>query len=434
MRSFYNIAAAALVLSLGLTSAAVAQPTTFPESIGTAKALILSGRSTEAHVLLQEVATRHPASNDVDFLLGLLAIEGKNYERAVDHFRAILVREPASVRVRLELARAFYLKRDYENAYRQFQFARAGNPPPGVIATIDRFLGAIRREKSWSYSLGLAIAPDSNINNGTTADEVELFGLPFELSDETRSRSGVGLAIQGALEFAPRLSGWSRLRVGAAVQSRDYAGVNFDDMTVAVHAGPRLTIGKWDVSALASGFQRRFGGRRLGEGAGARIEATHHPDARTAMSLALSAHRVHYPPFPLHDGMFLSTSTGVMRALTPDSSLTARLGASRKTARTPELANWAGSLAIGYYRDLPGGFSVYAEPSIAQARYDGIDPFFGNRRKDRLAELHFSLLNRRISLRGFTPRVGFTLARRRSSIELYNYNQRRFEFGVTSNF
>jgi hypothetical protein len=240
--------------------------------------------------------------------------------------------------------------------------------------------------------------------------------------------------MQGALEFAPRLSERVRLRAGVAVQRRDYAGDGFDDMTVAAHAGPRLRLGKWDVSTLATGFQRRFGGRRLTEGAGARIEATHYFSARTALSLGLTTHRVRYPDYPLHDGLSLATSAGIMRALTPDSSLTVRVGASRKTARTAELANWSGSLAVGYYRDLPGGFSIYAEPSVARSRYDAADPFFGERRQDRLVELHVALLNRRISLRGFTPKVGFTLARRRSSIDLYDYNQRRFEFGVTSAF
>ena len=390
----------AIAVLIGLTAAAPlsAQPMTF-EAIRSAKALIAKGRTEEARTLLQDLSARYRDSNDIDFLLGLLAVESRDYGAAIDRFRAILVRTPGAVRVRLELARAFYLKGDHANAYRQFQFARAGNPPPGVVANIDRFLGQIRQQKDWSYSLSLAIAPDSNINNGTTARDVELFGLPFELSDDTRSQSGIGLAIQGALEFAPRLSERVRMRAGAAVQRRDYAGGDFDDMTVAIHAGPRLTLGKWDVSALASGFQRRFGGRRLSQGGGAKVEATHYFSARTAMSLGLTAYRVRYPHYRLQDGLSLSASAGLLRALTPESSLTARVGASRKTARTPELANWSGSLAVGYYRDLPGGFSVYAEPSIAEARYDAIDPFFGKRRKDRLLELHLGLLNRRISLR-----------------------------------
>ena len=138
----------AIAALIGLTAAAPlsAQPITF-EAIGTAKALIAKGRTDEARALLQNLSARYRASNDIDFLLGLLAVEARDYPAAIDRFRAILVRSPGAVRVRLELARAFYLKGDHANAYRQFQFARAGNPPPGVVANIDRFLGQIRQQK-----------------------------------------------------------------------------------------------------------------------------------------------------------------------------------------------------------------------------------------------------------------------------------------------
>src|SRR4051812_31269599 len=151
---------------------------------------MLSGRRDEARSVLQDLARKQPASNDVAFLLGLLAIDATDYREAIGQFRAILVREPAALRVRLELGRAFYLSHDYENAYRQFQFARAGKLPAGVDASIDKFVAAIRREKNWSYTLGVAIAPDTNINSGTSSGETEIFGLPFEFGNSARRHSG----------------------------------------------------------------------------------------------------------------------------------------------------------------------------------------------------------------------------------------------------
>src|SRR5215213_9231057 len=113
---------------LGLAAAgpaAAATPGGAPVSVETAKALMLSGRSEEARSVLQDLAREQPSSNDVAFLLGLLAVDATDYRQAIGYFRSILVREPAALRVRLELGRAFYLSHDYENAFRQFQFARA---------------------------------------------------------------------------------------------------------------------------------------------------------------------------------------------------------------------------------------------------------------------------------------------------------------------
>jgi outer membrane protein len=431
---FVALARAAWVLGLVSSAPAAAQQRTYVEAIQTAKALMLNGRTADARSLLQDLAKQHRNSNDIDFLLGMLAVDSRDYDLAVRHFRAMLVREPRAVRVRLEPARAFYLKRDYDNAFRQFQFARAGKLPPGAGATIDRFLAAIRREKSWSYSFSVAVAPDTNINNGTSAREVELFGLPFELSEDTRRRSGIGAAIEAGAELAPRISEHVRLKVGGALLRREYEGKEFDDTTVALYAGPRLMLDKWDLSATGTAFQRRFGGSRLNEGFGVKIDGTYYKDARTALSLSLAAQQIRYPRYPLQTGPAYSAWAGFIRALTPSSSLNARIGVSRKTARVPELASWSQSFSVGYYRDLAGGFSIYAEPGFTRSHYDAADPFFEARRKDNVSELRLAVLNRRIVMQGFTPRVSFTLTRRKSTIELFDYTQRRIELGFTSAF
>jgi hypothetical protein len=89
---------------------------------------------------------------------------------------------------------------------------------------------------------------------------------------------------------------------------------------------------------------------------------------------------------------------------------------------------------LGYYRDLPMGFSVSAQPSYAVINYDADFGVFGAARRDRLCTLQTSLLNRRIDLYGFTPRAAYTFARNDSSISLFAYHRNRFEIGVTRQF
>ena len=435
-RFSYNVALAA-TLSLGLAAppaAAQAETETLAASVESAKALIARGRTAEAQALLQNLAAKDPRNNDIDFLLGLLAIEAADYDRAVRHFRAILVRDPGAVRVRLELARAFYLDHDYDNAYRQFQFARAGTSPPGVAASIDRYLAAIRLEKNWSYDVSIALAPDTNINNATSAREATLFGLPFQLDDSARRKSGVGLAVGGAAEFAPRIGSRLRLRLGASGQRREYGGKAFDDTVVALHAGPRLILPRWDVSPVATVFRRWYGGRLVNEGIGARVEGTHQLDGRTVVSGGVSGQHVRFPHSSGQTGAAFAAWGGVIRALTPASSVTVRGGLGRQEARADDQANWSGSVGVGYYRDLAGGFSVYVEPSLAFARYDAADLLFRRHRRDFGQELQVALLNRRIILSRFTPRIAYTFTRRRSTIDLFQFSQSRVEVGLTSRF
>lgn len=423
-------AALALIMAGGLTVTSPRSETTVEQ----AKVLMTSGRFEEAQGLLDQGRESGPAEVERLFLLGLIAVERHQPRIAIERFRAASVREPGAIRIRLELARAFYLDRDYENALRQFQRARAGNPPPEVIATIDRFMADIRRNKKWSYHFGLAVAPDSNINGATSAREAVLLGVPFELGDNARRQSGIGLAIETRGEIAPSIGDGLRLRIGVGLDRREYHGGRFDDSILTAEAGPNLVRGRWDASLLASDFKRWFGQTRRIGGAGIRLEASYFPDSRSAIPVGLSVQKIRYSDAPAYDATLYAVQIGVARALSPSSVAMAKVGASRQQATAGYASNHSLSLGLSWALDMRGGFSIRVEPLVVESRYDAPDPFALVRRQDLLRQVSFSVVNRRIVLSRFTPRLSYTLARRDSSVELYRYSQRRLEIGFTSDF
>src|ERR1700704_1082466 len=72
--------------------------------------LIQLGRLDEAKLVLVHVLQVTPNDNEAIFLTGLIAVAEKRYGDAVEAFRRILATEPERERVRLELARAFFLE------------------------------------------------------------------------------------------------------------------------------------------------------------------------------------------------------------------------------------------------------------------------------------------------------------------------------------
>ena len=86
-------------------------------------------------------------------------------DRSIAVFHALLVVQPDLPRVRLELARAFFLKGEDALARNHFRRVLAGNPPAPVVANINRFLAQIRARRGWTARFGLALAPDSNISS-----------------------------------------------------------------------------------------------------------------------------------------------------------------------------------------------------------------------------------------------------------------------------
>ena len=92
------------------------------------------------------------------------------HDRAIAAFRLILVNRPGLVRVRLELARAFFLKGKDGLARRHFELVLAGGVPPSVAANIRLFMNTMQYRKRFTGYFGAAVAPDSNLNAASESE------------------------------------------------------------------------------------------------------------------------------------------------------------------------------------------------------------------------------------------------------------------------
>ena len=160
-------------------------------AVAETRTLIEQGRFEEALGILRPLAQGGAVEANVLFLIGLAAtgasqqpdLSGDEREALLDEaiasLRAMLVDRPDLVRVRLELARAFFLKGENDLARKHFEHVLAGSPPGAVAANVRRFLSEIRARRRWSLRAGFALAPDTNIG-GTSAERIiYINNLPF---------------------------------------------------------------------------------------------------------------------------------------------------------------------------------------------------------------------------------------------------------------
>ena len=80
-------------------------------------------------------------------------------DEAIAAFRKMLVADPGLVRVRLELARAFYFKGEDSLARRHFEAVLAGGVPEPVAANIHAFLAEMRAPQALELQRGLRHRP-----------------------------------------------------------------------------------------------------------------------------------------------------------------------------------------------------------------------------------------------------------------------------------
>jgi len=170
---------------------AEADPAAVRAGLSAARKLNAQGNFEEALAILRPLVGGRTVHADALFLFGLAALgalqapgideDGREalLDEAIAAFHSMLVTRPELIRVRLELGRAFFLKREDSLARRHFEQVLAGKPPAPVALNVSRFLSIMRARKRWSIRVGMALAPDSNIGAASDERTVYILGLRF---------------------------------------------------------------------------------------------------------------------------------------------------------------------------------------------------------------------------------------------------------------
>lgn len=203
--------------------------------------LLTDGKAAEAKQLIRENLTSEDGPQ-AWFLLGKANEQLGNLSGAILAYSEVLKRDPAAGRVKLDLALAYANAGEPDKASRLFNEVRASNPPERVRQNIDRYLALLNGSENGSAFQARfegGVLYDSNVNQGTDATSITMFGLPFTLSRDARRRSDWAYTVSADLDhivrFNPQLAWQSNLHMGW----RDYFKENdLDSLTLGLSTGP----------------------------------------------------------------------------------------------------------------------------------------------------------------------------------------------------
>lgn len=359
-------------------------------------------------------------------------------------FRAILAEHPDHVRVRLELARIFFLQGKDGLARRHFERALAADPPAPVVANVNRHLAAIRARKRWTGHFGFTLAPDTNIGAASANETVliDVLGqrLPFTL-DDGGEQSGVGLMVwAGGEREEPLASNW-RLRLGGDFFRREYSGSRFDRMGIGGHVGPRWLIGPRTEASLLLAARREWQGDNepTTRSLGARLEASRRFSPRLSGRFGASWTERRHDAGTSSDGPVQDLSGGLSWAANPVLQLNARAGWGRERPELETLRNRTRRLSIGASAALPRAFSVSGTLTGRWTDYEGpglppTNVVDGDPREDVTRSVRVAVLKRDLTLRGFSPQLAITHERRASNAQQADYRRTGAEISFQRQF
>ena len=311
---------------------------------------------------------------------------GETRERLLDEaigaFRAMLIEEPRLLRVRLELARAFYLKGEDDLARRHFEIVLAAEPPEAVVANVTGFLSSIRARRRWSFNLGAALAPDSNIGGTSEERIIYIFDLPFRRNVEELTTSGIGVSLWGGAEYHYPVLDDLRIRAGAQFARREYERSRFDQLFIGTHLGPRWLIDRdTELSVLGSARQRWVGTAPDDRELGGRLEVGHRISQHVTVAGQASWHGRRYRVRRSLDGPLLDASVRASWVVDPTVRLEFSGGYGRHRPKRFNQRNRARWLGTGVSVILPLGFTVGAGAEVRWTDYErGWFPFVRGRR------------------------------------------------------
>ena len=479
-----GLAAAALAL-LAAAPGFAADPAA---AVARAEALIQDGRPASALALLRPLALRHADDTDILFFLGLAARHtallppehpeappGEELRRALldeaeESYRRILARRPDLAGARLELAQTLFargvctqpppelwahlLGDDCDAAEYHFRRALAGGLPEAVAQAVSLHLSLIEARKRVTGEFSFALAPDTNISNGTRARTItftlpQFPGVVFTdtVEEERRETSGVGVVLSAAGEYRHPLDlqliegTRTRLSLGAGVYRRDHGADNFDDMTVYADAGPRLLFPRGEVGLLLRGERRWYGGRRTSKGHGPMLEVRYRLTDRLSAYAELERIRHQYRYSSGYNGARTSLDLNLAYQWSPTLAFGARAGWGRTDTAARSVRHrhrQAGAFGVAELPPVFGlsGIRLRLSHDRYHTAYDRLlyaslspDP-----RRDRVSTTRLTVSSDRLHLFGFVPALALVREERDSNVSLFEYRRSRVELSMRQLF
>lgn len=398
--------------------------------------LMRQGQFADAHALAERnwgPDTPNRAAR-LDFIRAMSHKAQGDYQEAIRVLRRLNAENPSFTRVRAELAHALFLAGDHDAARFHFTDLHRNAPSGQMRESFDAYLTAIRRERPYSLSGYVSIAPSTNINNRTTARTIMVNGLPFELSEDSRAQSGVGLAggLSGERSFF--FDQDVTLTLGGRFDGTKYSQSEYDEFRLGGSAYLRRRIGQDTFGAGLIGEYYNYGHATYRQSVGGALEYGRVFEGGRHLFVSARLMNQRFPGVPVLDGYLATANLVGRQTLGAGHHLTAGLRLTAERTKAAHHDNDGIGFFASHMREWQGGFITQVEPSLAVRRYSAEDPTFGIRRQDVEAGVAVRLLHRRLNFEGFTPRLDYSYLRRFSNHPLHERDTHAINVVMTREF
>ena len=354
-----------------------------------------------AYRLLEPLESQRAGDPEYDYLLGIAALDSGERERAVFALERVLAVNPNHAQARAEIARAYFLLGEKENALREFQNVRATNPPEAVKQTIDRYLSALGASPTqFSGFLEIGVGWDSNVNSATASNQIAIPALGGIVA--TIAPSGVRIhdtftTVGGGVSFVHGFTPEWAVVAGAAVNGKfNTHQSDFSTGTVDGNLGLRWSRGREAVTAGYQGQDFRVDNDDFRRSNGVVAQWQHSYSENSQVSLFVQEADLSYPTQSTRDAR--RTIVGIAFGYgwdTPRKPVVfgSLYGGSekQKEADQPQLGHKPVGGRLGGQLSMGANAVLFGLVSYERRVYGGDEPFFLVTRRDKQADIRLGM-------------------------------------------
>ncbi|MDR6266300.1 surface lipoprotein assembly modifier [Roseobacter sp. N2S] len=337
----------------------------------------------------------------------------------------------------------------------QFWLRRAAQNAPNEKARklAKRDFNFVRRNKPVSTALSFSVFPSSNINNGSTNDELIIGGLPFRIPSSGQPHSGTGITLGITTNYRKSLNENTLLRLGFSATGTTYKlskaskaigsgkkGSDFAYAGLELQAGITLfpkayKAPGWGPTRFDMALGRNwYGGSPLSNYARVSVGQDYNISKTTLVRARIGLERQNRLDSDSASANVASVNLDMRHGF----KNRALVGYGVSARNTSSQSNVVESKVVGAHVSYtPPPLPIDVVPTFSlnleRTEYSNLN-INGVQRSDERARATVSVLFPKINYYGFAPTVNVSASKTNSSIPIYSTRDLRMNLGFKSTF
>lgn len=353
-----------------------------------------------------------------------------DYKAAEQGFHNIIKEHPDYAPVRLQLALTLSQDGKAREAAKELQEVRnTPDLPESMKEYLSQFDKYLKKDRAWNFDGNLSYVRESNVSNAPK--ERTYGGLEFE---PPRKAHGVIYDVS-AQKNTPIKGHWvwkKNLSAGGKFYWDAHA---YDDLTIRAETGAGWRNHEQEISLSPFYEKRWYGTEPYYDTAGGVLRYSHMLSPKWQVFGAWQSGYRKYKERKFLNGVNHVASVSVLYRRTGGEYFVLGAGKGYSSAHDRSDAYQHENLRAGWTKawGKTGNFSTSFNGTVQYRRYQSED-IFNIKRSDRETYVNLAVSHKKLSWKGFTPRLNWAWTHVHSNHFYYRQNQHRVFFDVSKQF